>query len=178
MSWSRKLLESPKKPVLIALTVVGALGVLLIGRQMPVRGGDILALEFVWTPEQALALLDAWGPLKYDAARMSVWVDFPFIAAYATLLMGLVLLAARASRGGLQRLGLGLALVPWLAGLLDVVENLCLLRILDGPADPPGPLVTMLAGTCATAKFLGVIACAGYVLVATGAWALGLVRGR
>jgi hypothetical protein len=178
MPWPRKLLESPKQAVLIALTVGAGVCVRLIGSQMPVRGGDIIAFEFVWTPERALRLLQAWGPAKQEAARVSVWVDFPFIPAYAALLTGLVLLAARASRGGLQRVGPGLALMPWLAGLFDVVENVCLLRILASVGDGPSALMTGLAGTCAAVKFALLIACAGYVLVAGGAWLARRVLGR
>lgn len=178
MSRPQTLLESPRKATLIALTVAAGIGVLLIGRQMPVRGGDIIDLEFVWTPEQALKLLGAWGPEKQQGARQSVWVDFPFIIAYATLLMGLVLLAARGSLGGLQRLGLRLVAVPWLAGLFDVVENACLLRILQAPTEPPSALLTGLAGACAAVKFALLIACAFYVLVAAGARLVAPTRGR
>lgn len=178
MSWPRKLLESPKTAVLIALTVLAGAGVLGIGGQMPVRGGDILALEFVWTPERALSLLEAWGAAKREAARTSVWVDFPFIPAYAALLTGLALLVARGSRGWLQRLGPGLALTPWLAGLFDVIENACLLHILEAPEVRPGALLTGLAGACATVKFALLLACAAYVLVAGGAWLVGLLHRR
>jgi hypothetical protein len=44
------------------VTVATGVGVLLIGWQMPVRGGDIIALEFVWTPERAREQLDTWVP--------------------------------------------------------------------------------------------------------------------
>ncbi|MBZ4415565.1 hypothetical protein [Myxococcus sp. RHSTA-1-4] len=178
MSWPRKLLESPKKAALIALTVAASAGGILIGSRMPVRGEDIIALEFVWTPERALSLLEAWGPEKQEAARYSVWVDFPFIIAYATLLMGLVVLGARGTRGWLQRLGLGLAPAPWLAGLFDVVENAALLRILETPAVRPGAFLTGLAGACATVKFALVIACAVYIIVAGSDWLVGRIRGR
>ncbi|WP_163996959.1 hypothetical protein [Pyxidicoccus caerfyrddinensis] len=179
MSFLRRLLVSPPKPILLALTVAAGLGGLLIGGQMSVRGGDIIALEFIWTPERARALLDAWGPVKHSAAWDSVVLDFAFIPAYAALLMGLVLLVARGSSGRLQRLGLGLALMPWVAGLFDVVENLCLLRILDVPVSQlPSASLTVVAGVCAALKFALVIACALYVLWGGAAWAVGRVRGR
>jgi hypothetical protein len=179
MSFLRRLLVSPPKPILLALTVAAGLGVHLIGGLMPVRGADIIAFEFARTPETARRLLDTWGPVKHSAAWESVVIDFPFIVAYATLLTGLVLLVARGSHGRLQQVGLGLALVPWVAGLFDVVENLCLLRILDVPVSRlPDPLLTGLAAACAALKFALLIACVLYVLGAGAAWAVGRLRGR
>ena len=179
MSFLQRLLEFPPKPVLLAVTVAAAIAVPLIAGQMSVSGPDIIAFEFVWTPERARALLDAWGPVKASNAWDSVVIDFPYIVAYATLLTGLVLLVARGSSGRLQRLGLGLALTPWLAGLFDVVENLCLLRILDVPVsrNPPA-LLTVVAGVCASLKFALVIACALYALGAGAAWAVRRLRGQ
>jgi hypothetical protein len=178
MHWLLRLMEFPSRAVLIVLTVVAAVGFVIIGGRMQALGVDIVALEFVWTPERTRALLDAWGPEKHEAARKSLWLDFPFIVTYALLLMGLVLFAARGSSGWCQGLGLGLALMPWLAGLLDVVENLCLLRVLATPTEPPSALLVGLAGACATVKFALVLGCTLYVLLVGGARLVGLVRGR
>jgi len=103
--------------------------------------------------------------------RSSILFDFPFIPAYVALLGALCLLTARAVSGGAQAMGPALAVLAVVAGLLDVVENLCLLRLLDGRAESPSaPLVTV-ASWAAAVKFALVFGCIFYVL-ASGAPAL------
>jgi hypothetical protein len=98
-------------------------------------------------------------------AREALWLDFAYMPAYALLAAGLVVLQARRSRGAAQRLGLRLAAAPFAAWLLDVVENVALLRVLGAPAAPP-PALLVVAGLSASLKFLLLLACGLYVIFA------------
>jgi hypothetical protein len=98
-------------------------------------------------------MLEAWGEAGRARAAQILWLDFLFLAAYAP---GLALLCAAASdreraRGSrLADVGAALAWGQLIAGCLDAVENLALLRTLA--ATEPG-LWPALATACAVPKF-------------------------
>jgi hypothetical protein len=176
MSWLLQLLKVPTWLVLVGLVLVALAAFVGLAQAMrsPVLPDTaVVEFEFVWTPERAESLLAKWTPEQREAMRRALLLDFPFILAYGVLLSGLVLMAARGSTGWFQSLGLGLVLMPLLAGLLDAFENLCLLRLLD-LTGRPGPLLTGLAGILATTKFALLGGCVLYVLVggAPALWTL------
>ena len=90
----------------------------------------ILRLEVAGRPRRAEAIVRAWearGAL--GAARRSIAVDWPFIVFYSVALAALGTLAGRA--GDAETAGAALAYAGVAAGLLDVVENVGLRRMLD-----------------------------------------------
>jgi hypothetical protein len=159
-----------------ALAVTLCIFAILAAYDRGLRPYSIVAFELAWTPAEASAMLGQWSAAGRQLARASLLLDFVFMPAYVLLLAGLVVLEARRSVGGLQRLGLRLALAPFAAWLLDALENVALLGVLAAPTAPPAPL-TVTAALCATLKFVLLAACALYIIF-TLAYRLGLWLGR
>ncbi len=165
----QRLRTQPAQKVLLAVAGVSLLGVLTVGalllgiaRQLD---PDPLRLEFTWSAQGARRLLAQWSADEVKRVRQWVWLDFPFLAAYVAQLGSLCLLTARARRGALATLGLRLAVLALVAGLLDVLENVCMLLLLKGPPEAPGAGLAAVSSVAASVKFALVIGCALYVLV-------------
>lgn len=146
--------------------------VLLFGlfqvHDQPLRPHTIVSLEFAWTPAAMQAMVNDWGAAGNQAATESLWIDFLFMPAYATLFAALTLLEARWSTTPLLRtVGLWLTPLPFVAALLDVVENINLLIAMQTPTQPPAAALT-LAGLCASLKFFLLLISLIYIM---GAWA-------
>ena len=62
-------------------------------------------------------------------------------------------------------MGLRLALAPFAAWGLDIVENLALLGVLTAPAAPSSALL-IITGVSASLKFLLLLACVLYIIFA------------
>lgn len=113
-------------------------------------GHGIVALELPKGTEGAQQILAAWqrkGLMK--AARRSITVDWLFIVLYVLALVCGGVLVARAGEalGGLdaadaKTVALVLAIAAVVAGLLDVLENLGMKRMLDGHVQRPVPQAT------------------------------------
>ena len=132
----------------------------------PLRPYTIIDFELAWTPERAGPMLAAWGESGRRTARESLWVDFAFMPAYALLFAGGTLLAARSAAGRGHALGFRLAAAPVVAALLDVVENVSLLRVLGAAGNPPAAALT-IAGAAAAVKFALLGVCLLYILCAS-----------
>jgi hypothetical protein len=123
---------------LMALLVL-ALGAVQLGiapRAVPVAGSRIrptvLALELSCSPQPGPPLVA--DPDAVEALRTSTYVDFGFIAAYVLLFAVCGRLHAQRRR---PRLGACLAIVGIVAGILDLLENAAMLRLLAGEAACP-----------------------------------------
>lgn len=138
-----------------ALIATGAATLLLLAAMAPAEGRmmdgghGIIAFELSGGESGAAEIMADWGEDGRAAARESLWIDFPFLVAYAAFLA----LAAAAVRDAarargwerLARLG-GIAI--WLgpaAAALDAAENVCLLLTLDGGAASLPLLATVFA---------------------------------
>jgi pimeloyl-ACP methyl ester carboxylesterase len=138
-----------------ALFVAAALlGVVLLAideRMWDEGGPGIVGFELAGDGGDARRVLGEWGPDGRDAARLSLWLDFLFLAAYS----GFWALAAR---------GLGLRVWPLapVAGAFDALENVCLLVVLGGSTGT----WPVLAASFATLKFLALTVVIGWVAVA------------
>lgn len=120
-------------------------------------GPGILALEVAGSAGRASVILGEWGPEGIDWARISLLVDFPFLVAYAVFFSAVCTRLAEPlrRRAEAQSLPGGLAatlarFAPWvgwsfvLAAVLDLIENLALLRVIDYDLTP-WALVAQLA---------------------------------
>ena len=114
------------------------------------------------------AILDAWGEKGRAAARGSLLVDFAFVAGYVALTVSLACASAAVLRDHGWDAWTWLAVVSGLAyavaGLLDVVENVLLLRAL-GSGGVPSWLPPVSSGA-ATAKFALVFGAVPFLLTA------------
>jgi len=138
----------------------------------------IVCFELAFSADAARSMLDRWGGPGIEAAQESLRLDGWFICCYVGLIAALAQLPARLRPlGGGEAPHLGLApgvwtrAGPWVAaaagvaGLLDVIENQALGRIIADHASS-GDRLPLIAGLAASVKLALVIPAALYALVA------------
>jgi hypothetical protein len=137
----------------------------LIERSLPDGTPGILEYEFVGSQERAARFLTEWGSEGRDSVRLSLWVDFGFMATYGAFFT-LASLATRdfARRRGLRALAAAGIVAPFcatFAAIFDAGENIGLLLILGGHG---GSVVPPLATACASVKWVLIVLAIAYVL--------------
>jgi hypothetical protein len=153
--------------------------------QMPdISPYGIISFELVKTPSQAEKLANEWKNRDVvvkekkikaaDQARKELYLDFPFIFFYVTIAALLCFwFAEKTEYAPLASVALLLGWSAPFAGILDVIENIALLKMLDGSTSP---LLAPLAFWCALPKLfvtlwlivpflLGVIFISAFVLL-------------
>lgn len=152
---------------LLAVAVIALFAVeYAYDRQMQDAGRHgIVAFEVAFTHARAHEILAAWGHAGRHAARLSLWSDYLFMAAYGAFLFLAVRALrdglARRGRGGLARPGGTIAVFALVAAACDACENVSLLLQLGGRAQSAGP---PLAGAFASAKFACLVVVLAYLL--------------
>lgn len=93
--------------------------------------GGIINLEFADTPQRLLELLSRWD---ITTVKTNIWLDFLFIISYVLFLsVASELCAERWPENSIpQQAGLFFARMAYLAGMLDVIENLLMLQSIQG----------------------------------------------
>lgn len=138
----------------LATLVLLAVLALLEDRMQRTGGPGIVGFELAGERARAREILAAWGEPGRDAARLSLWIDFPYLVAYGafwTLAVAATRDWAAARRSTrLTRLGGWLVAFPLAAAAMDAVENATLLVVLGGGG---GSIAPSLATVCALAKF-------------------------
>jgi hypothetical protein len=126
----------------------------------------IIEFELARTSDQASEYYGELGESGRDAAEDSLYLDYPYLILYGLFYaMACLVVAARADERGMGRLagwGRPLAWGSLVAAGCDAIENLALLRVLDGHTDQPWPGI---AFTFASVKFLLLTAATLYVVV-------------
>lgn len=121
---------------------VGALALPSFGR-MDLRDVSILDLELMRTSANAVGYVSRLGPDGVDAAKTSIYLDFPFLVLYALALSAsCAVLAARAAERGRSTLASAGRAIAWaapVAAALDAIENVALLQVLSDRVDQPWP---------------------------------------
>lgn len=158
--------------ILLAIANLALFAVLAaLSMEMEDAGGEgMIAYEFAWSEERVEEMKADWGDEGKDAARLSLWVDYPYMAIYGTFL-ALAALATRdlaRDRGwtSLAALGGAAAVAGAGAACFDALENVGLLLALGGHGGDAAP---QAAGIIAGVKFAGTAAAILYLLT-------GLVR--
>lgn len=136
---------------------------LAIDQQLEPYG--IVRYELAWSAERAMRMFSAWGETGREAARESLRYDVPYLLVYPFLFSSLTLLAARAAPRVLVPWGTWLAVAPFVAAVLDALEDLALWHALERFQQPPESLLHFAALAAGT-KFL--------LLGASGLYALGM----
>ena len=163
-----RLADSPRRGLVVLALFVLTLGVGALALPALDDMGDVGIVEFelARTSEQASEYYGELGESGRDAARESLYLDFPYLVLYGLFYAAAcVVVAARAAERGMSRLarwGRPLAWGALGAAACDAVENVALLRVLDGHTDQPWPGV---AFTFATAKFALAAAATLYALI-------------
>jgi hypothetical protein len=138
-------------------------------RMRDAGGPGILGFEFAGDGEGAAEILADWGDDGRDAARASLWIDYPYLLVYGAFLV-LACAATRdlaAERGWRRMAAFGVAAVPIAAAVpcFDAIEDVGLLLALDGHGGDAAP---GLAAACASLKFAMLALAIGYLLLGLG----------
>ena len=151
-----RLASSPRRGLVVLALFVLTLGVGALALPALDDMGDVGIIEFelARTSEKASEYYGELGESGRDAARESLYLDFPYLVLYGLFYAAAcVVVAARAAERGMAKLarwGRPLAIAALAGAACDAVENVALLRVLDGHTDQPWPGI---AFTFATAKF-------------------------
>jgi hypothetical protein len=135
----------------------------VIDRRMTGTGGPgIVGFELARTPERAQEILGEWGGDGRDAAKLSLWLDFLYLATYGAFLSLAVRAVrdafARRAMDGFAHFGGRIALLPLVGAACDAVEDVFLLLVLGGHGGSAAPAI---ATAFASVKFV----CLGIVVL-------------
>ncbi|MBY0482067.1 MAG: hypothetical protein K2Q21_11975 [Chitinophagaceae bacterium] len=90
----------------------------------------IVDLEMATQPRQVSALMDVWD---LSVVKMNIWIDFLFIVSYvAFLALAAEAVSAKWKNNAMKMMGLTLARIAVVAGVLDIGENLLMLQTIAG----------------------------------------------
>jgi hypothetical protein len=175
-------------PLFVMLLFIASLmATLLIGRPMSKQiqklkkmGFGIIDFELVhFKSPMVETVIGAWNKVietdeegreikGVDIARANLKLDFWFIPAYVLLFASLTLLVSLYLTGQVQSIGLWLTFVPFVAGILDIVENIFLLKMLSAfeKNQKISPNTTLTASLSAMAKF-------GLLIIVVLYWLIG-----
>lgn len=177
----QKLKTFPSTPAAIGIAVVALAATVILWLQFPPiesrlksAGYGIVDYELAFTADNAGKMMRAWRPEGQEAMRDSLLIDFPFMLSYALAFASITLLIARSQSKRLASAGLALTPAAPIAAVFDALENLMLLILLG--RDPVPALPPLVAGACASIKFLLLIAVLAYWIVSGAAWVTRHVR--
>jgi len=178
-----KLREFPPKRILIIIAIASTITTIALFLEMRridallMRSGyGIVDFELAFKQEKVVEIFTDWGSSLMELAQKSIIIDFGFILSYVFCFSSLTLLLTKIIKGKLQFLGLMVSILPFIAGFLDIIENLSLLNLIvifevlntSHPWCPRTPRgfdiiyfpyedtyhYISLAGICASLKFL------------------------
>ena len=160
--------QSPRRGLIVLGLFVASLAVGALALPALDDMGEVGIIEFelARTSEQASEFYGELGESGRDAARESLYLDYPYLILYGLFYAAACLVvAARAAERGMERLaalGRPLALAAFVSAACDAIENVALLQVLDGHTDQPWPGI---AFTFAAVKFLLIAAVVLYAVV-------------
>lgn len=159
--------------VLVAGTIATMVALGCHGKILETKGGHcIIALELAPTKAKAQKVIDDWSKAGlYEHALEDIRFDYAFIALYSTTLALLAFIGAQVLTPVLARVGPALGWSMWLAGALDVVENVGMTIELRGT-----PAIAPVVFAAAAVKWLLVIIGVVYGLVVVVGIAIALFR--
>ena len=163
-----KLKEFPKQKYIVIMILVALIVFIWVNQMMAsiesylkgATGYGVLDFEFAWTADGIQKIFSAWGSTGKQLEATAIYWDFLYIPAYAFLIAGCNLLVVQRLEGKPQEIGLYIVITPFIAGLLDVIENINLLLMINDDIfiNLGSPFI---ASICATVKFglvfLGII---------------------
>jgi hypothetical protein len=140
---------------LFGLTVVLMVIFAITGVPMTTEAAPygVISFELAGSVEQAQKILASWNPDAGQRAAFGLGLDYLFMLVYASTIAfacGMASNVLHREKWPFASLGAWLAWGVFLAALLDVVENIALLKILFGTIASPWPEI---ARWCAIPKF-------------------------
>jgi hypothetical protein len=156
----------------LVLLLANALYILFAGLYLrPLTSGEIVKFELAKEASVAESIVQEWTANgKFDKAVQSVYLDFLFIILYTSgLSMACIYLSRQTQHEILIRTGYFFSYLLIAAGICDVIENVSLLRSLNGSIRNWN---VILAYDMAATKFSLVILSVLFLAVCLIFWAL------
>lgn len=121
----------------ISFTTTLLLSAFIIWQNYPLTAATqtpygIISLEMACTVEKVQKIYANWHPQLTDRARVNTFIDFAYLVSYGCLLYGLVAAAARRFENTARSIGRFLSIGVLVAAFCDAVENVMILKILNG----------------------------------------------
>jgi hypothetical protein len=137
----------------LLLTVLAFVAFASFDKARPTGTPGVVALELAFSAETFSDIITQWGAEGVRAYQVStLCIDYWFPVAYAVFLAGLIAVLTVKPGGTPSGLQLTCFALPFIAGLLDWVENAFHLILLRDPSHVSAPLV-LLASIAAAAKW-------------------------
>lgn len=128
----------------------------------PSTPSGILALEFANTPEKLTTVLAAWNK---EVVQNNILLDFLFIIAYTWFfILGVAKSTTQWTNRFMQQLGATGIRMAFLAGILDITENILMLQSIHGHYSASSLQLTWY---CAAIKFIIVIILLLFMILTT-----------
>lgn len=175
------------KKLLIPFFILGTVAMIIVmgktGKPLKTTSTPmgIVNLEFAYNTVKVDSVFKAWDAgsvnSKIDIAKTNTYWDFLFIVFYA----GLFFLWSRHLSNiyregtGFNKAGKLFAKLALTAGMLDVIENICMLQSLNGNTSNG---FTLIATVCASLKFCFLFVTVMYVFVSLPLSAYAKFRNR
>ena len=145
--------------VLFGLTVLAIIGMQVTGAPLKTVAapGGIVTFELIGTLEGSREIMNSWQGVVMTYAGINMGLDFLFLTLYGiTIALGCMIVSDKlpANMVMLKQLGVWLAAAVLFAALLDVIENIALIKLLLGSQNT---MLPMLAKWCAIPKFVLVL---------------------
>ncbi len=97
---------------------------------MPLTPSGILALEFANTPEKLASILAIWDK---KTVQNNILIDFLFVIAYTWFfILGMAKSISQWNNRFMQQFGATGIRMAFLAGILDITENILMLQSING----------------------------------------------
>lgn len=123
----------------------------------------VLDIEAPWTRQHAKEVRAALGENGIEVARQQILVDFVFLILYPLAISLACALIAQGLPGGVGAIGMMIAWCVLLAGPLDTIENMSMLRQLSGNTESAWPQISTV---CASLKFTLIAGGLGFITLA------------
>jgi hypothetical protein len=125
-----------KYTVIIALILFVTLTILfrILAPNTNASPYGIIDFELAFNIETISIIFTAWdtNPFIFQEQILGVYLDsFLYVPSYVLLIGGIILWFSRKYSGKMQTIGQYFSLVPLIAGICDIVENIGLLSMLD-----------------------------------------------
>ena len=148
------------KPVALFWTLFGLTILTIIGMQVtgaPLKTeavpGGIVTFELIGTIEGSREIINSWQGVVMTYAGINMGLDFLFLTLYGiTIALACMIVSDRlpVNMVMLKQIGVWLAVAVVFAAILDVIENIALIKLLLGSQNTMLPI---LAKWCAIPKF-------------------------
>lgn len=126
----------PKSSVYLLIAALSSLILIFVlrwqGEELvtPLTPSGILALEFASTPEKLTTILSIWNK---EAVQKNILIDFLFVIAYTWFfILGVAKSIGQWNNRFMQQFGATGIRMAFLAGILDITENILMLQSIHG----------------------------------------------